>query len=110
MKRRKNSTSQALPFEVDPAVQQAVGTSVENLAALYIVQSIKGFGPQKERAGVRLAICYLEGKGSSLLLFVVPSLSLCPVAPTRGEVARLHTRFSGGESPKPTPPARRSNG
>ncbi len=37
----------AFPAEADPAIQEAVGTSVESLAALYVLQSLRGFGPQK---------------------------------------------------------------
>lgn len=37
------------PVEVTPEVERAVGISVDELAALYLLDSLKGFGPQKFR-------------------------------------------------------------
>jgi DNA processing protein len=46
---RRSTTKRGFPAlrQVDPSTEQAVGITVEELTALYVLDSIKGFGPQK---------------------------------------------------------------
>jgi DNA protecting protein DprA len=80
MKRTEVAADQAtgIPVYIDSAIEQAVGITVKDLAALYVLDGLKGFGPQKFKLvhskGVKPAqiisspgLLYLPGKRGKLL-------------------------------------------